>query len=228
MKTFYRRNLPHIQPVGACFFVTFRLYNSVPKIAIDALSEKYTQRVTQAFFIEEAHKRNLEIFNLRKKYLIELDGILDKIETGPHYLKDLSIIQIIDKEIKRYDGTLYNLIAYCIMSNHVHLVIDTAVQLENLKEDTELMQSYQPLDKILKQIKGSTSRYINLFLHRSGQFWERESFDIYIRNEKMLNNVISYTLNNPMKAGIVENWEDFRGNYFVETSNGSPNSFGEV
>ena len=44
----------------------------------------------------------------------------------------------------------------------------------------------------------------------------------------MLNNVISYTLNNPMKAGIVENWEDFRGNYFVETSNGSPNSFGEV
>jgi len=211
MKTFYRRNLPHIQPVGACFFVTFRLYNSVPKIAIDALSEKYTQRVTQAFFIGEVHKRNLEIFNLRKKYLIELDGI-----------------QIIDKEIKRYDGTLYNLIAYCIMSNHVHLVIDTAVQLENLKEDTELMQSYQPLDKILKQIKGSTSRYINLFLHRSGQFWERESFDIYIRNEKMLNNVISYTLNNPMKAGIVENWEDFRGNYFVETSNGSPNSFGEV
>ena len=45
---------------------------------------------------------------------------------------------------------------------------------------------------------------------------------MYIRNEKMLNNVISYTLENPVKAGIVENWEDYSGNYFVETSSGSP------
>ena len=73
-----------------------------------------------------------------------------------------------------------------------------------------------PLDKIMKQIKGATAQYCNKFLKRSGQFWERESFDIYIRNEKMLNNVISYTLENPVKAGIVENWEDYSGNYFVE------------
>jgi hypothetical protein len=34
----------------------------------------------------------------------------------------------------------------------------------------------------------------------------------------MLNNVIAYTLNNPVKAGIVEHWEDYPGNYFVETA----------
>jgi len=51
------------------------------------------------------------------------------------------------------------------------------------------------------------------YITRSGQFWERESYDIYIRNEKMLNNVISYILENPVKAGLVQNWEDYPGNY---------------
>ncbi|HEY8205051.1 MAG TPA: hypothetical protein VIF81_10025 [Pyrinomonadaceae bacterium] len=30
-KSFYRRNLPHIQPVGATLFVTFRLAGSLPQ-----------------------------------------------------------------------------------------------------------------------------------------------------------------------------------------------------
>ena len=67
--------------------------------------------------------------------------------------------------------------------------------------------------KIMKKIKGPTAMYCNKFLNRSGQFWERESFDMYVRNEKMLNNVISYILQNPVKAGIVKHWEDFNGNY---------------
>jgi len=222
MKTFYRRDLPHIQPVGAAFFITFRLAGSIPKALIDGLSEKYHLQIQRAGKISDLHLRNSEIFNLRKKYLVELDLILDKINDGPHYLKDVEVMNIIGNEFKKHDGKLYDLIVYCIMSNHLHLVIDTGNQLIDIKDETELNQKYVPLDKIMKQIKGATAQYCNKFLKRSGQFWERESFDIYIRNEKMLNNVISYTLENPVKAGIVENWEDYSGNYFVETYNGSP------
>ena len=82
--------------------------------------------------------------------------------------------------------------------------------------------NYKQLDVIMKNIKGPSAWYANKYLNKHGQFWERESFDIYIRNEKMLNNVITYILENPVKAGIVENWEDYSGNYFVETYNGSP------
>lgn len=216
MKTFYRRDLPHIQPVGAAFFITFRLAGSIPKAAIDGLSEKYHLQIQRASNINDVYLRNLEIFNLRKKYLVEMDLILDKINDGPQYLKDVEVMNIIGNEFKKHDGILYNLIAFSIMSNHVHLVIDTGNQLVDIKDEIDVNQKYVPLDRIMKQIKGATAQYCNKYLKRSGQFWERESYDIYIRNEKMLNNVISYSLENPVKAGLVENWEEYSGNYFVE------------
>ncbi|MGB4958746.1 MAG: hypothetical protein WBO36_04670 [Saprospiraceae bacterium] len=65
----------------------------------------------------------------------------------------------------------------------------------------------------MKNIKGPSPWYSNRHLNRKGQFWERESFDIYIRNDKMLDNVLSYILENPVKAGLVSKWEDFPSNY---------------
>ncbi len=218
MKLFYRRNLPHIQPKGAAFFITFRLAGSVPQSAINKIKENYHLQLSKALLIADLKQKNLEIFTLRKKYLVELDDILDKIESGPHFLKDNKIVEIIANELKKHDGTLYDLIAYCIMSNHVHLVIDTENQIVDLETENELNHTYVSLDKIMKQIKGPTAVYCNKYLNRSGQFWERESYDMYIRNEKMLNNVISYTLENPVKAGLVNEWEDYPGNYLVETA----------
>ncbi len=183
------------------------------------MKEDLEQKVIKAKLIEDSNERNLQIFNLRKKYLIEYDSVLNKIQSGPHFLKDPQIVQIVDREIKRHDGKLYNLIAYCVMSNHVHLVIDTGVQLEYIETEEELFTKYKTLDKILKQIKGASSRNINSFLKRTGQFWDRESYDIYIRSDIMLTNVINYTLQNPVKVGIVRNWEDFEGNYYVGVDN---------
>ena len=41
-KPFYRRNLPHIQPPGATFFVTFHLAGSLPQSILKQWrSEKY-------------------------------------------------------------------------------------------------------------------------------------------------------------------------------------------
>lgn len=74
---------------------------------------------------------------------------------------------------------------------------------------------FKSLDVIMKSVKGPSAWYANKYLDRKGQFWERESYDMYIRNEKMLNNVINYTLENPIKAGFVSNWEDFSGNYLM-------------
>jgi len=227
MKTFYRRDLPHIQPVGAAFFITFRLAGSIPKAAIDGLSEKYHLQIQRASNINDVYLRNLEIFNLRKKYLVEMDLILDTINDGPQYLKDVEVMNIIGNEFKKHDGILYNLIAFSIMSNHVHLVIDTGNQLVDIKDEIDVNQKYVPLDRIMKQIKGATAQYCNKYLKRSGataqycnkylkrsgQFWERESYDIYIRNEKMFNNVIAYILENPVKAKISEKWDGFPGNY---------------
>jgi len=76
-----------------------------------------------------------------------------------------------------------------------------------------IIENYVQLDQIMKRIKGPTAVYCNRKLGLSGKFWERESYDMYIRNEKMFNNVLLYILNNPVKAGIVNNWKDYPGNY---------------
>jgi REP element-mobilizing transposase RayT len=213
MKTEYKQRLPHIQPIGAAFFVTFRLYESVPKSKITELKDKYEIEINIAKTIKDLHQSNFEIFNLRKQYLVEYDQLLDKIKGGPMYLADQSIKDILKVQLHRFDNDLYQLLCYCIMSNHVHLLIDTSIQLEDKHDDYQLEMQYKPLDSIMKSIKGPSAWYANIYLDRKGQFWERESFDLYIRNEKMLNNVINYILENPVKAKMVEKWDDYSGNY---------------
>ncbi len=44
IKTSYRQKLPHIQPVGNCFFVTFRLFGSIPKNRLFELQAKYEKK----------------------------------------------------------------------------------------------------------------------------------------------------------------------------------------
>ena len=185
----------------------------MPKTKLISLKEKYIVNLNRLKDIEDLKLRNSEIFNLRKKFFFEYDSLISTISNGPHYLKDTKIRAIVEKEIKRFDGELYDLIAYSIMSNHVHLLIDTSIQLENELPSEMMLESYVQLDQIMKRIKGPTAVYANRYLGRSGQFWARESYDMYIRNEKMFANVISYILDNPVKAGLVANWQDYPGNY---------------
>ena len=45
VKTFYRRNLPHIQPIGSSFFVTFRLKDSIPRAQLWKLKKDYEEKL---------------------------------------------------------------------------------------------------------------------------------------------------------------------------------------
>jgi len=140
---------------------------------------------------------------------------LHKINTGPHHLTQKEIAQITEKQLKRFDRKLYNLICYSILSNHVHILIDTSVQVPTEVDKYNESWHYSNLDVIMKRIKGPSAVYSNRVLGKSGLFWERESYDIYIRNERMLMNVIHYILNNPVKAGIVKSWEEHEWTYVM-------------
>ena len=213
MKTEYRQRLPHIQPIGATFFVTFRLFESIPVSALKEINEEYALELNRAEIIRDIQERNASIFNIRKKYIVEYEKILDCIKTGHHYLKQEDVMQLIKNELHRFDGTFYDLIAYSIMSNHVHILIDTSIQTSKNEMLIESKSQYVQLDTIMKRIKAPIARHANKLLNRSGQFWARESYDIYIRNEKMLVKVTSYILENPVKAGIVNAWDEYKGNY---------------
>ncbi len=69
------------------------------------------------------------------------------------------------------------------------------------------------LQDILHSVKLFSSRKINELAGRKGTLWRDESFDITIRDRQHLHNSIEYTLNNPVKAGLVRKREDWKGNF---------------
>lgn len=213
MKTYYRQRLPHIQPIGASFFVTFRLYGSIPYAHLGKLKEEYQKKIIEAKCLKDLKAKNSLLFDIRKRYLFQIDQLLHKIVNGPMVLSQKEILDKTKEVLHRFDGEFYDLICYSIMSNHVHMLIDTSIQIKEDQYFDEFTDKFTTLDQIMKRVKAPIARFANTILNTSGQFWERESYDIYIRNEIMMGNVISYILENPVKAKLVENWEDYSGNY---------------
>ena len=108
------------------------------------------------------------------------------------------------------EGKYLELMAYCIMPNHVHLLIESLIA-GHLKHRGKTAV-YQVAD-MLRLLKGSTARDCNLKLARNGRFWNHESYDHFVRNEQELERTVKYILNNPVKAGLVEEWKDWQFTY---------------
>ncbi len=179
----YRRNLPHIQPDDGLFAITYRIKGSIPKSVIDYYEEEYEKAIT---------KSKEEI--LAKELFFDItDSYLDRGESHNYLLKD-TISQIVINSLEYYAGRYYKLIAYCIMSNHVHIIIDK-LGFENAS-----------LTAIFGSIKGYSANLINRELGRDGYFWSAEIYDHIIRSESELENQIKYLINNPVKVGLVNDW----------------------
>jgi Transposase IS200 like len=80
------------------------------------------------------------------------------------------------------------------MANHVHVL---------------LLPQISP-SKLLQALKGCTAREANKLLGRTGeQFWRRESYDHWVRDENEWNRIAKYIEQNPVKAGLVTKMEDY-------------------
>ena len=107
------------------------------------------------------------------------------------------------------------------MSNHVHVVFKPNISEKNLREDKtskhpKFVSDEETLAKIMQSLKGGTARKANLALNRSGSFWETESYDHFIRTDEEFYRIIKYVLKNPVKAKIVNRWQDWKGAFLAE------------
>lgn len=208
--------MPHIQPGGATFFVTFRLAGSLPKEVVLQLKEEQSKNERLLKNMKDEEKRKKKINDHRKLYFGKFDEILDKATSGPCWLKDERILKVVADAIRLHDKKEYDWLAYCIMPNHVHLVFtvrhDFISSMRAEARATNTTSRYIMTD-ILRLIKGATAKEANKILNRTGAFWQHESYDRVVRDEKELNRIIWYTINNPVRAGLVKNAEDWKWSY---------------
>jgi REP element-mobilizing transposase RayT len=194
----YRRKLPHIQPAEATFFVTFRLAGSMPVEVIRRLRENHAlveRGILTQNDLTEKEQREL-VYGEQKRLFAATDEFLDTNPNGPYWLREQAVAEVVTEAMHFYDQKHYDLLSYCIMPNHVHMMIT-------------LLPDAPVLFKIMQNLKRYTALNANKLLERAGAFWEEESYDHLVRSEEELYRILNYILRNPVKAGFVSEWQDW-------------------
>jgi putative transposase len=120
-----------------------------------------------------------------------MDRELDTTPIGPRWLAIPEVASLVASAFA-YGGNekhAYDLLAWAIMPNHVHIV----------------MKPKMHLAEIMRWLKNATGVRANRLLHRSGAaFWQREYFDHWIRTQEEPFGIIEYVERNPVAGGLVD------------------------
>lgn len=177
-----RGYFPHRDQAGLFQSITYRLADSLPKHVIDQIA---------------AEVRELPDDQQRAARLKRLESWLDS-GFGSCILKQPDIAKRVVDTRKRFHAERYDLIAWVVMPNHVHVLI----------------RQYEraALGRIVQSWKTYTGKVIAHELRRAGArrsdedgpVWMRDYWDRFIRNDDHLQMAIGYIHANPVKAGLVE------------------------
>lgn len=173
----------------------FRGWNErcyVPHRDEPGLTQFVTFRLADSFPVElqDEWERLLQIEDGRERRT-QLEAWLD-LGHGPCHLNDNRLAQLVAEAMRRFDGERYRLLAFSIMPNHVHVLFQTGPV---------------AMADILKSWKQFTATRANKLLGNAGAFWQADYWDTYMRDVEHEERTIRYIRNNPVKAGLVKNWE---------------------
>ena len=160
--------LPHRDEPGLIQFVTFRL--------ADAFPEELRSEWESLLKIENDRKRR-----------IEMEAYLDK-GRGACHLKRPDIAKIVEDSFHFRHGEDYELRAWVVMPNHVHLLFKVLGV---------------PMSQLLDAWKGFTAKQANKVLDRRGKFWQDGYWDTFMRDVEHEQRSRRYIEDNPVKAGLV-------------------------
>ena len=124
-------------------------------------------------------------------YHIMLRGINQQVifEDEEDYFKFIETL----KDYKAVSG--YNVFAYCLMSNHIHLLLKVE------KEDVDL---------IIKRIAGSYVYWYNWKYYRKGHLFQDRFKSEVVEDNSYFLTVLRYIHRNPVKSGIVKKVDQYK------------------
>jgi putative transposase len=112
---------------------------------------------------------------------------------------------IVLNAFRHFHTSRYDLIAACVMPDHVHALIRPAPKNDSPGVDPV----FWSLSELLQSIKSFTAHVINKEHGTTGSIWEKERFDRYVRSDRDLEEKFHYILRNPWDSGIAGQNEDY-------------------
>ncbi len=193
---FHTRNvLPHLKREGGTYFVTFRLAGTLPAELLQRLKREREMIVAAAHATKRPLTRH-EQEELFRWYSVRVDAYLDAGH-GECFLRQPALADLVATALKFFAGERYELRAWTVMPNHVHVVV--------------WPKPPQTLSEILHSWKSFTASKANKISGRVGQdFWQEESYDHLIRDDTDLARCCEYTVQNPVSVRLCARPEDWK------------------
>jgi REP element-mobilizing transposase RayT len=192
MRSPYKRHLPHQIPEKFPIFLTWNLKGAMPRKVWQMLQRERTRLEKMPSLkgetpVERRVREDKIIFALA-------DRELDCASDGPLHLKNPAAAKIVEDSIIFGVPERYDLFAWCVMSNHVHV----------------LLTPHWELEDVTHGIKGYTALQINKLQDARGRvFWQDESYDHWARDDEEMMRIIAYIENNPVAARLCAKPEDW-------------------
>jgi putative transposase len=176
-----QRPLPHIGATEQPVFLTWRLHDSLPPHLPFRGGGLPSGRAFAA-----------------------LDRLLDEARTGPFYLRQPVLADMVVEAIG-YNAQIlrhYALHAFVVMPNHIDLLVHA---------------------RLTKSLKGITAKRADTILALTGRpFWQEESYDHVVRQQREFETIRSYIEENPVRAGLVRQASEYRWSSAGWATWGSP------
>lgn len=130
------------------------------------------------------------------------------LENTPHHIvqrgHNRQAVFIEDADYHYYLNTLrewkdelaIKIYGYCLMTNHVHLIVDPGNDINSMSQ-------------LMKRLAGRQTRYVNRLEARSGSLWEGRYKSSPIETERYLLACCRYVDLNPVRAGMVRQPGDY-------------------
>lgn len=178
-----QNRLPHWEQSGGCYFITFRLADSIPAQLL-----RQWESDLELWMIEHPKPWTKDIEDeYHRLFSVRIENWLDE-GFGDCALRSMEVREKVLARFSALEEKSLVCHSMVIMPNHVHA-------LATFRESSKL-------GDVLQLIKGGSSKRMNEVLKRTGRFWQKDYFDRLVRHHRHFYNCLKYIRNNPSKARL--------------------------
>ena len=114
-------------------------------------------------------------------------------DNGNYFINKNTVFNILNSLNNISSEMDFSIIAYCFMPDHLHILTSGNERIN--------------LIKFVKQFKQITG--YNFKKATGRRLWQKSFYDHVVRKDENLNSIVEYIFNNPVRKGLVEDYDDY-------------------